>query len=73
MSQEMLAYLQRRMTLTFTPSSGGLALRSAMLSRKTGLLQFGLFLVGDLLLELIRGPLAARTGRRVAGSTLQAA
>jgi len=53
MSQEMLAYLQRRMTLTFTPSSGGLALRSAMLSRNTGLLQFGLFLVGDLLLELI--------------------
>jgi hypothetical protein len=43
------AYLQRRMTLTFTPSSGVLALASAMASREFAKLPLSRPLVGDLL------------------------
>jgi hypothetical protein len=66
------AYLQRRITFTFTPSSGGLALTSAMLSNVRAV-PLSLLLAGDLLAEFCMEPLAARPGRRAAGSTFHAA
>lgn len=62
----VLGYLHRRITLTFTPSSGGFALTSAMLlSAGPGVMLPFLALVGDLK-QLSTGAFAARTGRLVA-------
>lgn len=61
------------MTFTFTPSSGGLALTSAMTASTELVLSASLLLLGERLLELKIEPLAAPPGRLAAGSTFQAA